>query len=96
MAAYVVAIINIKDAKRYENEYVQGVRPLMAKYGGRSLMASDSPDLKEGDWPPGRLIVIEFPDKAAAEAWYADPAYRPLLELRGSISDSLLAIVEGR
>ena len=44
MAAYVVAIIDIQDAERDENEYVHGVRPLMAKHGGGSLMASGSPN----------------------------------------------------
>ena len=29
-------------------------------------------------------MVIEFPDMAAINAWYASPEYQPLIELRKS------------
>ncbi|TDJ63243.1 MAG: DUF1330 domain-containing protein [Proteobacteria bacterium] len=51
---------------------------------------------KEGPWPPGRVIVLEFPTQAAAQAWYADVEYQPLLLLRGAISDGKLAPHRGR
>ena len=33
---------------------------------------------------PERVVVIEFPDMAAINAWYASPEYQPLIELRKS------------
>ncbi len=95
MAAYVIAIIDVNDAARYQDENVPRVGPLLDKHGGQLLAASDAVDVKEGPWPPGRVVVIEFPTRAAAEAWYADSEYQPLLKLRGEISDGLLAIVDG-
>jgi uncharacterized protein (DUF1330 family) len=95
MAAYVIAIVDVKDAARYDREYVPGVLPLIEKHGGKPLVVSPEVDTKEGRWPPGRTIIIEFPDQAAAEAWYSDEAYQPLLKLRGEISEGLLAIAEG-
>ena len=95
MAAYVIAIIDIADMARYENEYVPGVLPLIDKHGGIPLVVTDTVDVKEGPWPPGRAVVIEFPTRAAADAWHADAEYQPLLKLRGEISDGMLAVVEG-
>ena len=28
---------------------------------------------------PTRVVIVEFPDKAAIKAWYNDPGYRPLI-----------------
>ena len=44
---------------------------------------------------PGRVVVIEFPDAAAARAWYDDPDYVAIRGLRQEVSDIDLVIVEG-
>ncbi len=68
---------------------------MIEKHGGRALAVTDTVDVKEGPWPPGRVVVLEFPTQAAAQAWYADVEYQPLLLLRGAISDGMLALIEG-
>jgi uncharacterized protein (DUF1330 family) len=35
-----------------------------------------------GNWEPGRLVILPFPDVAAARALYNDPEYEPLKVLR--------------
>ena len=37
--------------------------------GGRLLSSGHAPAVKEGTWPDGRMTVLEFADRAAAEAW---------------------------
>ena len=39
--------------------------------------------------------MIEFPDAAAARAWWDSEAYAPLKELRRSASDTDIVLVEG-
>jgi uncharacterized protein (DUF1330 family) len=36
----------------------------------------------EGEWPLPRLVIIEFPSRAAVEDWYVSPEYLKLLPLR--------------
>ena len=36
---------------------------------GRVLSSGRAPTVKEGTWPDGRMTVLEFDDRAAAEAW---------------------------
>jgi len=48
----------------------------------------------EGE-PPGRLVILEFPDRAAAKAWRASPAYQAILPIRDASSASRVYVVDG-
>ena len=95
MPAYLVAFVDASDEERYAQEYVPPVLELVHRHGGRLLCAADTVRLKEGTWPKGRTVIIEFPDMGTAEAWYNSAEYRPLLELRGNFAESVLAFVPG-
>ena len=43
----------------------------------------------------GAVIVIEFPDRASASAWYESPAYQEILPLRTDNADSTAILVDG-
>jgi uncharacterized protein (DUF1330 family) len=49
----------------------------------------------EGNWEPGRLVILWFPDVAAARALYNDPEYELLKVLRQRASKMDIVIVEG-
>ncbi len=49
----------------------------------------------EGDWSPRRLVVLEFPSKAAAETFYDGPVYQGLKQIRDECSSARLVMVEG-
>lgn len=51
-------------------------------------------EVLEGSWP-GQLIVIEFPDRARASAWYASDAYQQIVALRTDNSRSDVILVDG-
>ena len=94
MAAYVIADVTIKDPETYA-EYRKQVPATVAKHGGRFLVRGGPWESLEGAWRPGRVVVIEFPDLAAAKAWYGSQEYGPLIRLRQSASAGHLILVEG-
>lgn len=94
MAAYVIADIDVRDAAAYET-YKQGVQATVDKYGGRFLVRGGEVTPVEGGWKPKRMIVIEFPDMASLERWYASPEYKPLLDIRLGASEGNLVKVMG-
>jgi uncharacterized protein (DUF1330 family) len=94
MAAYVIADVTVKNPEVYA-EYRSQVLATVAKYGGRFLVRGGASDVLEGDWRPGRVVVIEFPDMAAAKAWYGSAEYGPLVKLRQSASTGSLLLIEG-
>lgn len=90
MPAYLIAEHTITDAATFE-EYRVKVGPLIAKHGGRYVTKPGSHVVLEKDnavWQPQRVVIVEFPDMAALNAWYQSPEYAPLIELRrGSAKD---------
>jgi uncharacterized protein (DUF1330 family) len=53
--------------------------PSIAKFGGRYLVRGAVTAL-EGRRHPTMLVVVEFPDRAAAEPWYASAEYGEALK----------------
>jgi len=94
MPAYLIADIEVHDAERYK-EYVAHVPALIEKHGGRYRVRGGELRVLEGSWSPSRLIVLEFPDRAAAMAFYEDPAYAPYKRLRHEVTDGSVLIVDG-
>ena len=93
MAAYLIAEVDVTDPQAYA-EYAKGTPDAIARHGGRFVVRGGKASPKEGEWG-GRLVVIEFPDMAAAEAFYASAEYTPLLKIRKAASNSRLVLVEG-
>ena len=97
MAAYMIAEHVITDATRFY-EYRNRVAPMIARYGGRYLTKGGSHKFPEGGhWAPERVVIIEFPDMAALEAWYNSPEYQPLIALRKAATSAMdmLITLEG-
>ena len=94
MAAYVIANVDVTDAAAYE-EYRKLVPATIDKYGGKYLARGGATEVKEGDWTPARLVILEFPSLDQAKRWYASPEYAPALAIRQRASKSKLIFVEG-
>ena len=80
LAAYFVALYDIKDEKGYE-PYVPGVIPLLQKHGAEVLVADYAPRSIEGE-SRGVVVVLRFDSEEAAMKWYDDPAYEPVRKIR--------------
>jgi uncharacterized protein (DUF1330 family) len=94
MVAYVIADTDITDHKTYD-EYKRQVLPLIEKFGGKFVVRGGAHEVLEGDWKPKRVVVIQFPDMAAARTWYNSPEYAPLLALRKPAATDHLVLVDG-
>jgi uncharacterized protein (DUF1330 family) len=98
MPAYLVAELAVTDREKLDEEYRAKVRPMIAKYGGRLLTKPGSHTMPEGGhWKPDHMVVIEFSDKDALNAWYNAPEYQPLKAVRKQCSSdqSMLYFLEG-
>ena len=93
MAAYVVNEIVVTDPDVFQT-YVIQVPPTLPPFGGRYLVRSGASEAIEGE-PPGRVVVLEFPDREAAKAWRASPAYQAILPIRNASSTSRVYAVDG-
>ena len=86
MPAYLVVEHKITDPAKFQ-ECGDKVRPMVAKYGGRSLARGSHRVLETKHWLPDRVIIFEFPDMETLNTWYNAPEYQPLKALRQSAVD---------
>jgi uncharacterized protein (DUF1330 family) len=49
----------------------------------------------EGSWPFTRTVILEFPSKELARAWYGSAEYQAVVGLRHGSATSNLVIVSG-
>jgi uncharacterized protein (DUF1330 family) len=94
MKAYVIALETIHDEAKFA-EYRAQVMATLAPYGASFVVRGGTLTVLEGDWPHQRTVIIEFPSRAAAEGWYASPAYQAVIGLRLGSSTGSLVVVDG-
>ena len=97
MPAYLIAEHKITDPDKFE-QYRVKVGPLIARHGGRYISKGGSHVVLEKDnavWQPGRVVIVEFPDMAALNAWYTSPEYKPLIALRREFAKDILITLDG-
>ena len=94
MAAYMIVQLEVTDPEGFA-EYRERVSPMIASYGGRYIVRGAEVENLEGEWDPGRLIVLEFPTLEDAQRFYNAEEYQPLLALRERTANSILTVVDG-
>lgn len=94
MKAYVIVQETVHDEEMF-TAYRAQVLPTVQSFGGSFIVRGGAFTVVEGEWPHPRLVVIEFPSRAAAEDWYKSPAYQKLIPLRVQASTGNLIIVDG-
>ncbi len=74
--------------------YLEQIDATLAPFGGRFVVHGGPVTVLEGAFA-GDLVVIAFPDRAAAEGWYASPAYRRILPLRTRNAACDVILIDG-
>ena len=95
--AYLIVEHLITDEAKFD-EYRVKVAPMITKHGGRYLTKGNAHTFPEGaHWEPERVVIIEFPDMSALNAWYNSAEYQPLIALRKECTSDLdmLITLEG-
>ena len=94
MGAYVIGHMTVKDPEGYAR-YASRVPETLARHGGEFVVRGGPTTVMEGEMPHARHVVIRFPDRAAAEAWYNSPEYQEILPVRQAHSTGILMIADG-
>lgn len=94
MAAYLIAQIEVTDPAEFE-EYRRIVPATIAAYGGRYLVRGGEHETLEGTWQPKRMVVLEFPSRAQAKAWWCSQEYSPAKAIRERAARTELIVIDG-
>ncbi|HVM81536.1 MAG TPA: DUF1330 domain-containing protein [Stellaceae bacterium] len=94
MKAFLIAAETVKDEAMFA-QYRKEVLPTIEAFGGKFIVRGGTLTTLEGEWPHPRLVIIEFPSRAAAESWYKSPGYQKIVGLRLKSTDGSVIIVDG-
>src|ERR1700740_1569656 len=97
MAVYLISDVGpvAPEAQEAWQAYLERAPATIAQYGGRYLARGGAIDVVEGIWVPLASVLVEFPDRAAVERWYASPEYAEALRIRGSLLHRNMIVVAG-
>jgi uncharacterized protein (DUF1330 family) len=94
MNAYAIAHLHSVRVGPEIVQYLERIDATLAPFGGRFIVHGGPTDVREGELP-GDLIVIEFPDRERAAAWYESPEYQEILPLRTRNAEGVAVLVDG-
>jgi uncharacterized protein (DUF1330 family) len=94
MAAYIVGQLDVKNTN-WQQEYGPQARALLHKYGGKVIVGPGCAiERLEGRQPlPTAMFILEFPSLEQAKAWYTDPEYAALIDVRQSGADAEIVVL---
>jgi uncharacterized protein (DUF1330 family) len=92
--AYLLVQVEVNNVEQYQ-EYGKRSPGIVAKFGGRYLARAGRTVTLEGTPAKSRVVVIEFPSLARAEAFYHSPEYVAARKLRVGAGDAQFVVVEG-
>ncbi len=90
---YVVVTIKImKDLEAFREYAVRAV-PIVERHGGVYVAVDKTPEVRSGEWPFVRTIVVAYPDFAAAQRMYNSSEYREIVPIRERAIDANIVLV---
>ncbi len=91
--AYVVGQITVKDPLKWV-AYRDQVPATLQPWGAELVFRGQQRAALSGVNPHADIVVIRFPNLAAADGWFRSDAYQALIPLRQQAADVLLTSYE--
>jgi uncharacterized protein (DUF1330 family) len=92
VSCFYLAQIRITDPVAYE-KYLARVDAVVAAFGGEYLAVDDSAITLEGEWGPGRFVLIRFASEEALKQWYFSEEYQGIVGYRLVATESRAVVV---
>jgi uncharacterized protein (DUF1330 family) len=94
MPAYLIARVQILNLERYR-AYMDATPAVVSQYGGKFIVRGGDILTLEGEPEQRRLVIIQFPTKEHAEAFYSSPEYAKAKQLRAGAASGQFLLIEG-
>ena len=94
MPAFIIADVTVTDVDQMA-KYREWSTKAMQEHGAEVLVRGGAFEVLEGPWTPSRLVVLKFPDRAAAKAFYDSETYQHAKSLRENAGVMRMIVVDG-
>jgi uncharacterized protein (DUF1330 family) len=93
MKALCIVYLHVDDWELYDR-YRSQVVPTLEPFGAKVLVRGGTFTTVEGEMPFERIVVLEFPSRDTAQAWYQSDAYQAVLPIRLAATRCQFVIVD--
>ncbi|HET8745317.1 MAG TPA: DUF1330 domain-containing protein [Ramlibacter sp.] len=93
-SAYILANVDVTDPQQYE-EYKRLSTIAMKAHGAEVCIRGGAAQVIEGDWTPGRMVLLKFPSTEKARAFYDSPEYQAAKKAREGAAVMRMLLIEG-
>lgn len=94
MKAYVIVDVDVHDPALYE-EYRRLTPASLIPFEGKFVVRGGPTVTLEGDWYPRRIVILEFPSRDLAQAWWNSDEYTRAREIRQRSAYTKMLVVDG-
>lgn len=96
MSVYFIVSVGIesRQARQEYDAYIEKVKPIVERNGGRYIVRSEKITHLSAAWNPDRIIIIEFDSKEAVAQCFSSKEYKEIENLRTNSVASNAIIVE--
>ena len=93
-SAYILANVDVTDPVQYE-QYKKLSTIAMQAHGAEVCVRGGAAQVLEGDWTPGRLVLLKFASKEQAKRFYDSQEYEAAKAARQGAAVMRMVLVEG-
>jgi uncharacterized protein (DUF1330 family) len=94
MSAYIIADVVVTNEAQMV-EYREWSTRAMQEFGAEVLVRGGNAAALEGAWLPQRVVVLKFPDRATAQAYYDSETYSRARQVREGAGSIDMILVDG-
>ena len=94
MAAFIISRVIVHD-RDLMGQYIAASVPLAKTFGAQYRARSEDVVAITGDYPGGRVVIIEFPTLERLQAFINCPEYQEIQKLRWAAAETHVWIVPG-
>ena len=93
-SAYVLANVQVTNPQQYE-EYKRLSTIAMQAHGAEVCVRGGATEVLEGDWTPDRVVLLKFPSREKAQAFYDSPEYQAAKKAREGAAVMRMVLIDG-
>lgn len=93
-SAYILANVDVTDPQQYE-QYKKLSTIAMQAHGAEVCVRGGATEVLEGDWTPGRMVLLKFPSVEKAHAFYDSPEYQAARAARQGAAVMRMVLIDG-
>jgi uncharacterized protein (DUF1330 family) len=94
MKAYIIVEIKIEDPAAYE-DYKKMTPSSLTPFKGNFIVRGGACEALEGNWSPERIVIIEFPSRELAKAWWDSEEYAAAKKIRQRAAYTKMLLIDG-